>query len=64
MLWVQREKIFSRWRERFLILTKDYLQCYKRGTAPAQHTEMGTFLFQVSRLHFITHSDLAAGTLE
>ena len=48
VMWVQRERISSRWKERFFILTKDYLQCYKRGTSQA--TEMGPFLFQVEKL--------------
>ena len=59
MLWVQRERIFSRWKERFLVLTKDYLQCYKRGSAPLQHTEMGHFLFQVGSNTNIFATDTA-----
>ena len=45
LLWQQRDKIFSRWKERFFILTKDYLQCFKRGTS--RITEMGPFMFKV-----------------
>ena len=44
-MWLQRERIFSRWKERFFNLTQDYLQCFKRGSTP--NTEMGPFLFQV-----------------
>ena len=44
-MWIQRERVFSRWKERFIILTQDYLQVYRRGTAQA--TEMGPFLSQV-----------------
>ena len=40
-----------RWKERFFILTKDYLQCFKRGTT--QGTEMGTFLFKVLKTTFV-----------
>jgi len=45
VMWIQRERVFSRWKERFIILTQDYLQVYRRGTAQA--TEMGPFLSQV-----------------
>ena len=45
LLWQQRDKIFSRWKERFFILTEDYLQCFKRGTS--RITEMGAFIFKI-----------------
>ncbi len=45
LLWQQRDKIFSRWKERFFILTNDYLQCFKRGTS--RITEMGGFIFKL-----------------
>ena len=33
LLWQQRDKIFSQWKERYFILTPDYLQCFKKGTS-------------------------------
>ena len=45
MMWQQRDKIFSRWKERFFILTEDYLQGFKRGTS--RITEMGAFIFKI-----------------
>ena len=45
LLWQQRDKIFSRWKERFFVLTPDYLNCFKRGTS--RMSEMGEFLFKV-----------------
>ena len=44
-MWVQREKLFSRWKERFIVITEDFLQCFKKGSA--QLSEMGPFLFKV-----------------
>ena len=48
LLWQQRDKIFSRWKERFFVLTPDYLNCFKRGTS--RMSEMGEFLFKVRRV--------------
>ena len=45
VVWVQREKLFARWKERFCILTRDYLHCFKKGST--QLTECGPFLFKV-----------------
>ena len=45
LLWQQRDKIFSQWKERYFILTPDYLQCFKKGTS--RITEMGEFIFKV-----------------
>ena len=45
LLWQQRDKIFSRWKERFFILTQDYLQCFRKGTS--RITEMGGFIFKL-----------------
>ena len=47
LLWQQRDKIFSRWKERFFILTKEYLNCFKRGNL-GDLSEMGEFLYKVS----------------
>lgn len=45
ILWQQRDKIFARWKERFFVLTKDYLQCFKKGTS--RLTEMGGFIYGI-----------------
>jgi hypothetical protein len=45
IMWVQREKVFSRWKERVVIITQDYLQCFKKGSA--QLSDVGRFLFKV-----------------
>ncbi|XP_040581815.1 uncharacterized protein [Lepeophtheirus salmonis] len=45
LLWQQRDKLFSRWKERFFILTKDYLQCFRRGSS--RISEMGAFIFRI-----------------
>jgi len=45
LLWQQRDKLFSRWKERYFILTKDFLQCFKKGTS--RITEMGDFIFKI-----------------
>ena len=42
---MQREKVFSRWKERVVVITEDYLQCFKKGSAKLSH--VGCFLFQV-----------------
>ena len=48
LLWQQRDKIFSQWKERYFILTPDYLQCFKKGTSKI--TEMGEFIFKVIQI--------------
>ena len=48
LLWQQRDKLFSRWKERYFILTRDLLQCFKRNAGKV--SDMGEFLFQVSLL--------------
>merc|ERR1719237_1597019 len=45
LLWQQRDKLFSRWKERYFILTRDFLQCFKKGTS--RITEMGEFIFSI-----------------
>ena len=45
VLWQQREKRFSRWKERFFIVTNDYLQCFRRGTSKL--SEMGSFIYRI-----------------
>ena len=43
--------MFSRWKERYFILTRDYLHCFKRasGSGPGKISEMGQFIFKVNR---------------
>jgi len=45
LLWQQRDKLFSRWKERYFILTKDLLQCFKKGSSKI--TEMGEFILKI-----------------
>ena len=45
LLWQQKDKFFSRWKERFFVLTDDYLQCFKKENS--RITEMGSFLARV-----------------
>ena len=45
ILWQQKDKFFSRWKERFFILTKDYLQCFKKENS--RISEMGAFIMKV-----------------
>ena len=45
LMWVQQDKLFSRWKERFIILTPDYIQFFKKGNS--RISEMGTFIFKV-----------------
>ena len=53
LMWVQQDKLFSRWRERFIILTQEYLQFFKKGASKA--SEMGNFLYKVvQHTQFVT----------
>ena len=45
MLWVQQDKLFSRWKERFIVLTSHYLQFFKK--ASSRISEMGAFVMKV-----------------
>lgn len=45
VLWQTREKRFSRWKERFFVLTSDYIQCFRKGTS--KMSEMGAFIYRV-----------------
>lgn len=47
LLWQQRERLFSRWKERYFILTRDYLHCFKRSTGSEKISNMGQFIFKV-----------------
>ena len=55
ILWQQRDKIFSRWKEKFFVLTKDYLQCFKKGTS--RITEMGGFIYGIRLTEVSNHKD-------
>ena len=48
VLWYCRDTLLSRWnwKERYFILTDDYLSCFKK--AKGQYSDMGAFLFKVS----------------
>ncbi|KAG9509477.1 hypothetical protein GZH46_02000 [Fragariocoptes setiger] len=46
MLWQQiYGRLFNRWKERFFILTDDYLVCFKKSSKVG-HSEMGSFLYK------------------
>ena len=50
VLWQQRDKVFSRWKERYFVLTADYLQCFKKSSPSVMHSaasEMGRFIFKL-----------------
>lgn len=44
LMWVQKGKLLSRWKERFIVITEEYIQCFKKGLA--QLSQMGDFIFQ------------------
>jgi len=44
MLWQKKERIFSRWKERFFILTPKYIQCYEKSPVHSNDSS----LFQVA----------------
>jgi len=46
LLWIQQDKLFSSWKERFVILTNSHLQIFKKGTT--KFSEMGTFINKIS----------------
>lgn len=54
VLWQQQDygkfhqRLFSRWKKRFFILTTDHLVCFKRSTSKIGASKMGPFLHQVS----------------
>ncbi|KAL3200792.1 hypothetical protein MRX96_013065 [Rhipicephalus microplus] len=47
LLWQQWDKFFSRWKERYFVLTKDYLACFKKESKVGT-SEMGGFLYKVN----------------
>ena len=61
LLWVQQDKLFSRWKERFIVLTSHYLQFFKKTSS--RISEMGAFIMKVvSVLKHISPSLLAGET--
>jgi len=46
LLWIQQDKLFSSWKERFVILTNSHLQIFKKGTT--KFSEMGAFINKIS----------------
>lgn len=50
LLWQQKDgKLFCRWKERYFILTKDYLSCFKKASALSfLGSDMGSFLYKVN----------------
>ncbi|KAH9360785.1 hypothetical protein HPB48_018240 [Haemaphysalis longicornis] len=47
LLWQKRDKFFSRWKERFFVLTKDYLACFKKESMIGT-SKMGRFVRKVN----------------
>jgi len=49
VLWEQQQNrfFFNRWKERFFILTTDYLTCFKKGSKKVGMSEMGSFVYKV-----------------
>ena len=45
LLWQQKDKFFSKWKEGFFIVTDDYLHCFKKENS--RISEMGTFIMKV-----------------
>ena len=45
LLWIQQDKLFSSWKERFVILTNSHLQIFRRGTT--HFSDVGAFLNKV-----------------
>ena len=42
LLWQQKDKFFSRWKERYFVLTEDNLQCFKKESS-SRISDMGPF---------------------
>ena len=47
LMWIQQDKLFSRWKERYVILTTSYLQIFKKGAT--RFSDMGTFISKVHK---------------
>ncbi|KAH9417305.1 hypothetical protein DERP_007302 [Dermatophagoides pteronyssinus] len=52
LLWEQQQQpkifFFNRWKERFFILTQDYLTCFKKGSKKVGMSEMGSFVYKIN----------------
>jgi hypothetical protein len=46
LLWIQRDRLFSRWKERFVILSQDSLYIFKKAVSSI--AEMGQFIMKVN----------------
>lgn len=53
LMWQQRDKLFSRWKERYFILTRDYLHVFRRASGSDRISEMGQFLFKVKLIDIV-----------
>ncbi|CAH1102361.1 unnamed protein product [Psylliodes chrysocephalus] len=53
LMWQQRDRLFSRWKERYFILTRDYLHVFRRASGSDRISEMGQFLFKVKLIDII-----------
>ena len=51
LMWVQQDKMFSRWKERFIILTSGYPQ---KGTS--RISDMGAFFSKIGRHRLLVTS--------
>lgn len=40
MLWQKKDRIFSRWKERFFILTSDFLNCFEKNPQSTANTSI------------------------
>jgi len=56
LLWILQDKLFSKWKERFIVLTSHYLQFFKKTSSSI--SEMGAFIMKVKL------SDLSSLSLE
>ncbi|CAG9859240.1 unnamed protein product [Phyllotreta striolata] len=53
LMWQQRDRLFSRWKERYFILTKDYLHVFRRASGSDRISEMGQFLFKIKLIDVV-----------
>ncbi|CAG9826642.1 unnamed protein product [Diabrotica balteata] len=53
LMWQQRDRLFSRWKERYFILTRDYLHVFRRASGSDRISEMGQFLFKVKLIDIV-----------
>ncbi|CAH1176088.1 unnamed protein product, partial [Phaedon cochleariae] len=53
LMWQQRDKFFSRWKERYFVLTRDYLHVFRRASGADRISEMGQFIFKVKLIDVV-----------